>query len=176
MKVLYVCGPVECFRPCSKERRRNSSIANKIRALFQLSETCILLYICHMVLQCNSTCVLAAQYWVKKKKKKRVLKSGNFKLVYGWRQMGRIPESRLKTQNGRHRFSDCMWMQVIHPRNSHHQNGRGLVSVQSARVGFEPRGVSAVISSICFSYNHCTYSYSNLYYGSLCFGQAPLQQ
>lgn len=68
---VYVCGTEECSGPRSEERKRGSFAAKRIRALFQHSETYMLLYICHMALLCSSTCVVAAQCWVKRAPKSR---------------------------------------------------------------------------------------------------------
>lgn len=81
----YVCGTKECCRPHSEERRRVRFAANKIKALFQHSETYIHLYICHMAFLCSSTCVAAAQRWVKRAPKLRSIVGGEVALSgAGW--------------------------------------------------------------------------------------------
>lgn len=68
---VHVCGTEEHCRPHSEERRRVGLAASKIWALFQHSETYTLLCICHMVLLCGSTCVVAAQCRVKRARGRR---------------------------------------------------------------------------------------------------------
>lgn len=65
----------------SLQGKRVSFAANKVRALFQHSETYILLCICHMALLYSSTCVVAVQCWGKRAPKLRGVAAGEVALA-----------------------------------------------------------------------------------------------